>query len=217
MISDNTKIRGGIFLDGDPDMAGQMIDKPYTVRGNTISHNTSGMSCVHSHAIRNLLIENTQITATGSGACGVLVSGGKVTFRGGSIITSGPPASQAIGTGESAGGHNSIVYAEQVSMITGSVQTGPKGYIKLTDNTFANAKIVDYKEGQAPMPRLLNNPVENNSGLDPDEDIIGSLIDWNDDDHNCPDYPTKCDEWDEDEKECGCRKDGVDPPGEPGV
>jgi hypothetical protein len=43
------------------------------------------------------------------------------------------------------------------------------------------------------------------------------IFDWNYDDHNCPDYPTKCDEWDDEENECGCGEDGVDAPGDPGV
>ncbi len=104
-----------------------------------------------------------------------------------------------------------------MSVITGAVQTGPKGYLSLTDNIFSNAKVFDYKEEFVAYPRLLNDPMESNGGLDPDEDIIGSLTDWNDDEHNYPDYPTKCDDWDDDEKECGCGEDGVDPPVEPGV
>ena len=216
IIRDNKNIEGGIFLDGDPDAAGNMINKQYTVSGNTISHSYPGMSCIQTHAIHDVLIENTDMTATGDYANGVHVSGGKVTIKKGSILTPGPEKSYAIGVGESAGGHNGIVYAEDLTMITGAVQTGPKGYIKLTGNTFSNAKVIDYKEGTVAYPRLLNDPMEND-GLNPDEDIIGSLTDWNDDEHNCPDYPIKCDQWDDDEKECGCGEDGVDPPTDPGV
>ena len=217
-IRDNPEIKGGISLDGDPETAGNMIYKQYTVTGNTISHSYPGMSCIQTHAIHDVLIADTDMTATGEGTHGVQVSGGKVIIQRGSIVTPGPEASQAIGVGESAGGHNGIVYAEEVSIITGVVQTGPKGYIKLTGNTFSNAKVVDYKEGLVAYPRLLNDPMgDDNEGLNPDEDIIGSLTDWNDDDHNCPDYPTKCDKWDEDDKECGCGEDGVSPPSDPGV
>jgi hypothetical protein len=218
IIRDNQNIEGGIFLDGDPDVAGTMIDKQYTLSANTISHSTPGMSCIQTHAIHDVLIENTDMTATGDYANGVLVSGGRVTIKKGSILTSGPEKCQAIGVGESAGGHTGIVYAEELSLITGAVQTGPQGYIKLTGNTFSNAKVIDYKEGLEAYPRLLNDPMGNdNAGLDPDEDIIGSLTDWDDDEHNCPDYPTKCNEWDDEEKKCGCREDGVDPPSDPGV
>jgi hypothetical protein len=218
IIRDNTEIVGGISLDGDPDATGNMIDKQYTVSGNTISHSYPGMSCVQTHAIHDFLNENTDKTATGDSAHGVHVNGGKVPIQKGSIMTPGPEKSHAIGVGESAGGNNGIVYAEDLTIITGAVQTGPKGYIKLTGNTFSNAKVIDYKEGVKAYPRLLNDPMgDDNTGLDPDEDIIGSLTDWNDDDHNCPDYPTKCDDWDDDEKECGCGEDGVDPPSDPGV
>ncbi|MCP3876141.1 MAG: hypothetical protein GY699_23720, partial [Desulfobacteraceae bacterium] len=48
-------------------------------------------------------------------------------------------------------------------------------------------------------------------------DVLGSLIDWNNDDHNCPDYPTNCDEWDDEAGQCGCGDDGIDPPSEPGI
>lgn len=218
IIRDNQNIQGGIFLDGDPDAAGNMIDKQYTVSENTISHSYPGMSCIQTHAIHDLLIENTDMTATGDYAHGVHVSGGRVTIKEGSILTSGPEKSQAIGVGESAGGHNGIVYAQDLTTITGAVQTGPKGYIYLAGNTFSNAKLIDYKEGLVAYPRLLNDPMgDDNNGLDPDEDILGSLTDWNDDEHNCPDYPTKCNDWDDDEKQCGCGEDGVDPPTDPGV
>lgn len=84
--------------------------------------------------------------------------------------------------------------------------------------TFSNAKVIDYKEGLVAYPRLLNDPMgDDNNGLDPDEDILGSLTDWNDDEHNCPDYPTKCNDWDDEDEEYGCGEDGVDPPSDPGV
>lgn len=216
-IRNNAELAGGVFINGDPDSSGQMIDHACTITGNTISHNTPGMSCIHTHAIRDVLITDNDMTALGFATHGVHINGGKAIIRGGSIITSGPETCQAIGVGESAGGHNGIVYAEGVEPITGAVQTGPKGYVRLTDNTFSNAVIVDYKEGLTAYPRLLNDPMESNSGLNPDEDIIGSLIDWNEDTHHCPDYPTRCDGWDEEEKECGCGEDGVSPPSEPGV
>ncbi|MBN1383223.1 MAG: cadherin-like beta sandwich domain-containing protein [Deltaproteobacteria bacterium] len=216
-IKDNPELVGGISLNGDPDSAKVIIDKTYTITGNNISHTTPGMSCIHTHAIQNVLIADNDMTALGFATHGVHVNGGRVTIRRGSIITSGPDFCQAIGVGESAGGHNGIVYAEEVEPITGAVQTGKQGYVKLTDNTFSNAKVVDYKEGLTAYPRLLNDPVADNSGLNPDEDIIGSLIDWNEDTHHCPDYPTKCDGWDDDNQECGCGEDGVSPPGDPGV
>ena len=65
--------------------------------------------------------------------------------------------------------------------------------------------------------RLLNDPVSDNTGLDPDGDVLGSHIDWNDDEHNCPDYPTRCDEWNEDLNQCGCGYSGIDPPSEPAI
>lgn len=216
-IRNNSELVGGVYLNGDPNSEGVMIDKTYTITNNTISHSVPGMSCIHTHAVRDVQIIDNDLSAMGFGGHGVHVNGGKAIIRGGTIITSGPMTSQAIGVGESAGGHNGIVYAEGVEIITGAVQTGPKGYVRLTDNTFSNALIVDYKEGLTAYPRLLNDPVADNSGLNPDEDIVGSLIDWNDDEHNCPDYPTKCDEWDEEEKECGCGEDGVSPPSEPGI
>ena len=139
--------------------------------------------------------------------------GGKMLVNAGSIITAGPYICNAIGLGPSAGGANAVLYADQVNPITGGVVPSLQGYVKLTNNTFTNAIVFDLlKNG-----RLLNDPVSDNSGLDPDEHVVGSLIDWNDDDHNCPDYPTDCDEWDEDLQECGCGEDGIDPPSEPGI
>lgn len=214
-IRNNSNLTGGIMLDGDPEQAGNMISRQYTVSNNTITQSMAGGSCLSTHAIRNVLAQNNTMTASG-GAHGVLVYGGKVIVRGGTVITSGPP-SQALGVAGSAGGSNGILYAEDIETVTGGVQTAKEGWVRLTDNTFANAKVVDYKEGQTPYPRLLNDPVADNSGLNPDEDIIGSLIDWNKDTHHCPDYPPKCDEWDEDNGECGCGEDGVDAPAEPGV
>jgi hypothetical protein len=106
-----------------------------------------------------------------------------------------------------------VLYADNVNPITGNVIPSPQGYVKLTNNTFSNALVVDLRK----QARLLNDPISDNSGLDPDGDVLGSLIDWNDDPHNCPDYPTRCDEWDEDQGQCGCGDDGIDPPSEPGI
>ena len=208
-------LKGGMFIDGDPDLAGGMIDRQYTVKDNTVSQANSGGSCLHSHAIRNVQAENNIMTATAAGAHGILISGGKMIVSGGKIITLGPYICNAIGTGPSAGGANSVVDASDIDPITGTVVTGPYGYVRLTDNTFSNAVVTGYNAGDE--GRLLNNPVENNDGLDPDEDVVGSLIDWNEDEHHCPDYPTRCDEWDKDRQECRCGQDGISPPSEPSI
>jgi hypothetical protein len=190
-----------------------MIDRQYTVSNNTITQNSTGGSCLHSHAIRNISVSNNTMTAPGAGSHGITLNGGKMLVNAGSIITAGPYICNAIGLGPSAGGANAVLYADQVNPITGGVVPSLQGYVKLTNNTFTNAIVFDLlKNG-----RLLNDPVSDNSGLDPDEHVVGSLIDWNDDDHNCPDYPTDCDEWDEDLQECGCGEDGIDPPSEPGI
>jgi hypothetical protein len=213
-ISDCT-LKGGILIDGDPDLGGGMIDRQYAVKDNTISQTNSVGSCLHSHAIRNVQVENNVMTAMAAGAHGVLISGGKAVVTGGKIITLGPYICNAIGTGPSAGGANAIVEASNVDPISGTVVTGPYGYVRLVNNTFSNAVVSGYNAGEE--GRLLNNPVENNDGLDPDEDVVGSLIDWNEDEHHCPDYPTKCDEWDEDRQECRCGQDGIYPPSEPPI
>ncbi|MFV9645059.1 MAG: cadherin-like beta sandwich domain-containing protein, partial [Desulfobacterales bacterium] len=207
-IQDNSDLKGGIFLNGDPGETGAMISRQYTVSNNTITQNMAGGSCLSSHAIHDISVNNNTMTAA-AGAHGILLSGGKMIVNAGSINTMGPYISSAIGIGPSHGGANGILYAENVSPISGGVIPSEQGYVKLTGNSFSNAIVFDIEAG-----RLLNDPVADNSGLDPDEHIKGSLIDWNDDDHHCPDYPTKCDEWDE---ECGCEQDGIDPPTEPGI
>lgn len=214
-IENNTDLKGGIMLDGDPDETGVMISGQYIVRNNTITQNNSGGSCLSSHAIRDIVVDNNTMTASVAGAHGILLSGGKMQVNGGSINTMGPYISTAIGIGPSAGNANGILYANNVSPISGGIVPSEQGYVKLSNNTFSNAIVFDYKIGD--VGRFLNDPVANNSGLDPDEHVVGSLIDWNDDEHNCPDYPTKCDEWNEDLQECGCREDGIDPPSEPGI
>lgn len=211
-IANNTNLTGGIRFDGDPYLAGNMIDRQYTVSGNTITQNYPGGGCLSSHAIRNITASNNTMTA-GTGAHGILLNGGKMLVDGGSIVTSGPVGSTAIGLGASAGGANAVLYADNVNPITGLILPSLQGYVKLTNNTFSNALVVDLGE----QPRLLNDPVSDNTGLDPDGDVLGSLIDWNDDDHNCPDYPTRCDEWDEDLNQCGCGHYGIDPPSEPAI
>ena len=210
-IKDNSDLKGGIFLNGDPGETGTMISRQYTVNNNTIIQNMAGGSCLSSHAIRNIAVNNNTMTAA-AGAHGILLSGGKMTVNAGSINTMGPYISSAIGIGPSHGGANGILYADNVSPISGGIIPSEQGYIKLTDNSFSNAIVFDTEAG-----RLLNDPVADNSGLNPNEHIKGSLIDWNDDDHNCPDYPTECDVWDDDNKECGCKQDGIDPPTEPGI
>jgi len=216
-IQNNPSLKGGIYLDADPDGAGNFINRQYTITNNTVSQSASGGACLATKAIGSVLAANNTMVATGFATHGVLVYGGRVTVRGGTVITPGPPGSQALGVTGSTGGQNGILTAESIETISGTVQTSKQGWVRLTDNTFSNAKVVDYKEGLTAYPRLLNDPVADNSGLDPEEDIIGSLIDWNDDTHHCPDYPPKCDQWDEEEKECGCGEDGVSPPSEPGI
>jgi hypothetical protein len=211
-IENNSNLTGGIRLDGDPYLAGNMIDRQYTVSGNTITQNYPGGSCLGAHAIRNITASNNTMTA-GTGAHGILLNGGKMLVDGGSIVTSGPVGSSAIGLGASAGGANAVLYADNVNPIAGGIIPSLQGYVKLTNNTFSDALVVDLGE----QARLLNDPVSDNSGLDPDEDVLGSHIDWNDDEHNCPDYPTRCDEWDEDLNQCGCGYGGIDPPSEPGI
>ncbi len=212
-IENNSNLTGGIRLDGDQDMVGAMIDRQYTVSNNTITQNNPGGCCLSSHAIRNITASNNSMTA-GSGAHGIFLNGGKMLVNGGSIITCGPAdGCTAIGVGPSAVGANAVLYADAVSPITGSVLPSLQGYVKLTNNIFSNALVVDLRENA----RLLNDPVSDNIGLDPDGDVLGSLIDWNNDDHNCPDYPTRCDEWDDEAGQCGCGDDGIDPPSEPGI
>ncbi len=214
-IENNSDLKGGIMLNGDPDEEGIMITRQYMVSGNTITQSQPGGACLFSHAIRNVTANANTMNAFAAGAHGVLLSGGKLQVNDGSINTLGSYFCQAIGIGPSAGGANGIVYAAGVSPISGGIVTGEKGWVKLTDNTFSNALVVDYNVGD--VGRLLNDPVADNSGLNPDEHVVGSLIDWNDDEHNCPDYPTRCDEWDDDRQECGCGEDGIDPPSEPGI
>ena len=210
-IEGNSSLIGGIMLDGDSEMAGNMIGSPYTVQNNTITQNRAGGACLSSHAISNITVTGNNMTASTPGAHGITLSGGRMEVNGGKIITPGPYVSNAIGLGPSAGGANAILHAADVNPITGGVVPQNQGYVRLTNNTFSNAKIFDLLENA----RLLNDPVADNTGLDPDEDIVGSLIDWNNDTHNCPDYPTRCDKWDEDQHQCGCGQDGVDPPSEP--
>ena len=190
-----------------------MIDRQYTVSNNTIFQNSADGSCLSSHAIRNISVSNNTMTAPGAGSHGITLNGGRMNVSGGGIITAGPYVCNAIGLGPSAGGANAVLYADSVNPITGGVVPALQGYVKLTNNTFANGIVFDLKKNG----RLLNDPVADNNGIDPDEHVVGSYIDWNDDDHNCPDYPTDCDEWDEDLEECGCGYDGIHPPTEPGI
>lgn len=214
-IENNSALNGGIMLNGDPDGEGIMITRQYMVTGNNITQSQPGGACLFSHAVRNVTANTNTMNAFAAGAHGILLSGGKLQVNDGSINTLGSYFCQAIGIGPSSGGANGIVYAAGVSPISGGIAPGEKGWVKLTDNTFSNAIVFDYNIGD--VGRLLNDPVADNSGLDPDEHVVGSLIDWNDDEHNCPDYPTKCDEWDDDRQECGCGEDGIDPPSEPGI
>ena len=214
-IENNSDLKGGIMLDGDPDQAGAMISPQYMVSNNTITQISSGGSCISSHAVRNVTVNNNDMEASVAGAHGILVSGGEITVTGGSIQTMGPYLCNAISIGPSAGNANGIVYASNINSISGGIITSEKGYVQLTGNNFSNAVVADYNFGG--VGRLLNDPVADNSGVNPDEDVVGSLIDWNDDPHSCPDYPTRCDEWDEEADECGCGENGIDPPADPGV
>lgn len=208
-IRDNDNLKGGIFLNGDPGETGAMIDQPCVVSGNTITQSMAGGSCLASHAIRHVQTANNTLTATG-GANGIMLSGGKMTVDGGSITAMG---GAALMTGPSAGGTTGFLDVRNLDPVSGFVFPAEQGYVKLSDNTFSNATVFDVEQG-----RLINDPMaEGNSGLNPDQDIVGCLIDWNDDEHHCPDYPPRCDEWDEDSKQCGCSQNGIDPPSEPGI
>ncbi len=211
-IKDNANLTGGIFLNGDPDGTGVLIDQPHEVSANTITQTMAGGACLWSHSIRNVQVSGNTMTAA-AGAHGIMVSGGKLVVDGGSIIAPGAYTSAALGAGPSSGGTVGFLDVSNMELISGAVNPGDDGYIKLTGNTFSNATVHDVEAG-----RLINDPMDNgNSGLNPDEDIVGCLIDWNEDDHHCPDYPPDCDQWDEDEKECGCGQDGIAPPSEPGI
>ena len=128
-IENNTNLTGGIRFDGDPDLAGTMIDRQYTVSTNTIIQNYAGGSCLSSHAIRNITASNNTMTA-GAGAHGILLNGGKMLVDGGSIITSGPVGTSAIGLMPSAGGANAVLYADNVNPITGGILPSLQGYVK---------------------------------------------------------------------------------------
>lgn len=208
-IKDNANLKGGIFLNGDPDGSGAMIDRAYVVSGNTITQSMAGGSCLASHAIRNVQAADNTMTASG-GANGIMLSGGKMTVDGGTITAMG---GAALMTGPSAGGTTGFLDVRNLDGVSGFVIPAEQGYVKLSNTTFSNATVFDVEQG-----RLINDPMaEGNSGLNPDQDIVGCLIDWNDDEHHCPDYPPRCDEWDEDNKKCGCGEDGIDPPSEPWI
>jgi hypothetical protein len=74
------------------------------------------------------------------------------------------------------------------------------GRLGLAGNEFRNTAIKDFNDG------LLNDPVPDNSGLDPYK--IWTRIDW--DGNGCCDYPPDRNEKDENGK---CRCEGVSPPG----
>ena len=84
------------------------------------------------------------------------------------------------------------------NVIAGNVEVAAR--LALSGNEFSNTSIMDLSEG------LLNDPVPNNSGLDPYK--IWTRIDW--DGNGCCDYPPDRNEKDENGK---CRCEGVAPPG----
>ena len=177
-----------------------------------INHSMPGGACLWSNGIRSVEVSNNTMSAA-AGAHGIMANGGKLTINGGTISTMGPYISTALGVGPSSGGATGYLDVTDMSTISGSVIPSEQGYIKLTGNQFSNAIVFDVEAG-----RLINDPMaEGNSGLRADQDIAGCLIDWNDDNHNCPDYPPRCDEWDEEMEQCGCGQDGIDPPSEPAL
>lgn len=97
--------------------------------------------------------------------------------------------------------YDSRVYATS-NQISGDVHISGGARLALTGNRFSGTTIEDdYLD-----PGLLNDPMEDNQGLNPND--IWTKIDW--DGNGCCDYPPP---WNQKDPEGKCECDGVPPPG----
>ncbi len=188
-IQNNSSISGGgvnIF-----DCSG-----PATVKNNTINCDVPNRGALSVGGTPNCAVTDNTITA-GPNSAGFAVLGGStgtMTLSDNTIIAPGPFGALTIGSEE-------VRLNADNNEITGSVYI-TAGLVKFTGNTFSNTQLLDAH----PDGGLLNDPMEDNSGLDPWRII--SPIDW--DGNDCADYPPDCNEKDE---EGNCGRPGVPPPG----
>lgn len=194
-------VQGAITIQNNSSISGGGVNifdcsGPATVKNNTINCDVPNRGALSVGGTPNCAVKDNTMTA-GPNSAGFAVLGGStgtMTLSDNTIIAPGPFGALTIGSEE-------VRLNADNNEITGSVYI-TAGLVKLTGNTFSGTQIIDAN----PDGGLLNDPMEDNSGLDPWK--IVSPIDW--DGNDCADYPPDCNEKDE---EGNCGRPGVPPPG----
>lgn len=134
-------------------------------------------------------ITNNDISYIGPVAVSISDMNGAVTMSENSVDASAAQACCVLGDGNYNIDNNSLL-SGMIQILTGRVH--------MSGNTFSNAMVLD------PLlpPGLLNDPVQENDGLSPDDCL--THMDW--DGNGCCDYPTEANQKDE-HGNCNC--DGV--------
>ena len=194
-------VQGAITIQNNSSISGGGVNifdcsGPATVKNNTINCDVPNRGALSVGGTPNCAVKDNTMTA-GPNSAGFAVLGGStgtMTLSDNTIIAPGPFGALTIGSEE-------VRLNADNNEITGSVYI-TAGLVRFTGNTFSGTQIIDAN----PDGGLLNDPMEDNTGLDPWK--ILSPIDW--DGNDCADYPPDCNKKDE---EGNCGRDGVPPPG----